>query len=78
MLGVNADHAEEYRERRGEQQPGVLERVAQREYARADVALEMVHQRLYVPAHAIIYYSNELFLVVLARTSNRCCFSLSH
>lgn len=49
VLGVNADSAEEYRERRGEQEAGVLVGVPQGEYARAHVALKVVHQGLYVP-----------------------------
>jgi hypothetical protein len=55
VLGMNANNAEEYCERRGEQKTRVFESVAKRKHARANVTLEVVHQGLCVPKTDIYF-----------------------
>lgn len=49
VLSVNTDETEEDSQRWGKEESGVFEGIAQGEYARAHVTLEVVHQGLEVP-----------------------------
>lgn len=63
MLSVYTDDAEKDRQRRCQQQSGVLKSVSQREDPRADVTLEQMHHGFQVPAVVQSFISSIYFRV---------------